>query len=138
MTLIDDMWLAGLIHKGRLLDPTVMPAQTVLEMVTCQGARALLCEQQLGSLEVGKKADLVVINPDTATMLPMHDPVANMVNAMRDHNVESVMCDGRWLMRQGKILTVNESEVIEEAKARAAAIYRRAGIKLPNRFNVIE
>ncbi len=137
MTLIDEMWLTSLIHKGRTLDPTVMPAQDILAMVTCDGARALLWEDELGSLEPGKKADLLVINPNTATMLPLHDPVANMVTSMRTENVESVMVDGRWLMRDRRILTVNEAEILEEAKRRAADIAHRAGIRLPNRFNVV-
>ncbi len=138
MTMLDEMWLTSLIHKGRLLDPTVVPAESVLAMTTCDGARGLLWDDELGSLEVGKKADLVVIDPDTATMSPMHDPVANMVTAMHEHNVESVMCDGRWLMRDRLLLTVNEGEVIREAKHRAAAIVQRAGIHLPNRFNVVD
>lgn len=138
MTLIDEMWLASLIHKGRLLDPTVMPAQAVLAMVTCDAARAILWEDDLGSIEAGKKADLAVINPDSPSMLPLHDPVANMVTSMRAHNIESVMADGRWLMKERQILTVNEAEVLAEAKARAAAIAKRAGIKLPERFNVVD
>lgn len=137
MTLIDEMWLTSLIHKGRTLDPTVMPAQDILAMVTCDGARSLLWEDELGSLEPGKKADLLVINPNTATMLPLHDPVANMVTSMRAENVESLMVDGRWLMRDRHILTVNEAEILEEAKRRAADIAYRAGIQLPNRFNVV-
>jgi 5-methylthioadenosine/S-adenosylhomocysteine deaminase len=136
MTLIDDMWLTALIHKGRLLSPTTMPAQTILTMVTNNAARAMLREHEIGSLEAGKKADLIVINPDSANMLPLHDSVANLVSAMQAHNVESVMVDGRWLMRDKAILTVNEAEVYEEAKRRAAAIAARAGIKLPDRFNV--
>lgn len=138
MTLIDEMWLASLIHKGRTLDPTVVPAQAVLAMVTSDAARALLWEDEIGSVAVGKKADLTVIDPDSPAMLPMHDPVANMVTSMHAHNVESVMADGRWLMRDREVLVVNEQEVMEEAKARAAAIARRAGIVLPSRFNVVD
>ena len=138
MTLIDDMWLASLIHKGRLLDPKTMPAETMLDLVTISGARAALWDDQIGSREVGKKADLTVINPDSATMLPMHDPVANMVSSLRAENVESVMCDGQWLMWQRELKTVNEAEIIEEAKARAAAIFKRSGIQLPPRFNVVD
>lgn len=138
MTLIDEMWLTSLIHKGRLLDPTAVPAQDILAMATCNGAQAVLWEDEIGSIEAGKKADLIVINPDTATMLPLHDPVANMVTAMRTENVESVMVDGKWLMWEGDILVVNEQEIIEEAKQRAANIARRAGIKLPDRFNVVD
>ncbi len=138
MTLIDEMWLTSLIHKGRKLDPTVVPAESVLKMVTRDGARGLLMDDRLGSLEVGKKADLVVIDPDTSTMLPMHDPVANMVTSMRTENVESVMVDGRWIMKDRDILVVNEQEVVEEAKRRADAIVKRAGIELPDRFQIMD
>jgi 5-methylthioadenosine/S-adenosylhomocysteine deaminase len=138
MTLIDDMWLASLIHKGRLLNPKVLPAETMLDLVTLSGAKAALWDDQIGSLEVGKQADLSVINPNSATMLPMHDPVANMVSSLRAENVESVMCDGQWLMWQRELKTVNEAEIIEEAKARAAAILKRSGIQLPQRFSVVD
>jgi len=136
MTLIDDMWLTTLIHKGRLLNPTTMPAETVLSMATNHAARAMLWEDQIGSLEVGKKADLVVVNPNSANMLPLHDTAANLINAMQAYNVESVMVDGKWLMREHKLLTVNEEEVFAEAKRHATTIAERAGIKLPDRFNV--
>ncbi len=138
MTLIDEMWLAALIHKGRLLDPTVMPAQTILAMVTCDAARAVLWDDEIGSIEAGKKADLTVINPDSPAMLPLHDPIANMVTSMHAHNVESVMADGRWLMWDREILVVDEAAILAEAKRRAAAIVQRAGIKLPDRFKVMD
>lgn len=138
MTIIDEMWLASLIHKGRTLDPTVVPAEEVLKMVTSAGAQGLLVEDALGSLEAGKKADLVVIDPDTAAMLPLHDPAANMVSSLRTENVQSVMVDGQWVMKDQVILTVNEQEILEESKRRAAAIARRAGIELPQRFNVVD
>ena len=137
MSLIDEMWVTSLIHKGRLLDPTAVPAQDILSMATCEGARALLWDDEIGSLEAGKQADLVVIDPDTATMLPLHDPVANMVTSLRTDNVESVMVKGNWIMQNKTILTVNEAEIIEEAKKRAAEVVQRAGIKLPERFKVV-
>ncbi len=137
-TMIDEMWLTSLIHKGRLLDPTTMPAETVLTMATHHGARALGWDNVIGSLEVGKKADLVVINPHTANMLPVYDPPANMVSAMQARNVESVMVDGRWLMRDGQIRVVDEAAILAEAHARSALLYKRAGIKLPDRFVVVD
>jgi 5-methylthioadenosine/S-adenosylhomocysteine deaminase len=137
-TLIDDMWLASLIHKGHRLDPTTMPAETVLAMATRQGARALGWDGAIGSLEVGKKADLVVINPCTANMLPVYDPAASLISAMQASNVESVMVDGRWLMREGQILVVDEDAILAEVEARAAVLYERAGITLPDRFNVVD
>ncbi len=137
MTIIDEMWVTALLHKLRMGSPEAMPAERVLGMVTREAARALHWESEIGSLEPGKRADLAVINPNTATMLPMHDPVANFVNAMREHNVESVMADGRWLMRERRLLTVDEPAVIAASIAAADRIRARAGIKLPQRFPTV-
>jgi 5-methylthioadenosine/S-adenosylhomocysteine deaminase len=138
MTLIDEMWLTSLIHKGRKIDPTVLPAETVLAMVTSNAARAVLWEDEIGSLEEGKKADLVVVNPHSTGMLPVHDPVASLVSALRSENIESVMVDGQWLMREKEILSVDEGAILDEARSRAADIVRRAGIQLPPRFNIVD
>ena len=138
MSMVDEMWVTSLLQKVRLLDPTAMPAETVLGMATCEGARALMLGDQVGSLEEGKKADLVLINPNTAGMLPMHDPIANMITSMRGENIESVMVDGRWLMLEKELLTVNEPEILSVAIEQADALRRRAGIHLPDRFNRID
>jgi 5-methylthioadenosine/S-adenosylhomocysteine deaminase len=136
MDMIDEMWLTSLIHKGWRLDPTVMKAQEILRMATKNGARALMDEHLYGSLTPGKKADLIIINPNSVSMLPLHDPIANLVTAMHSSNVESTMCDGKWLMRGRVIKTVDERSVLKEAKGRAAAICKKAGISLPDRFPV--
>jgi len=116
------------------LDPTVVKAQEILRMATANGAKALQDEQLYGSLEPGKKADLIIINPDSAGMQPMHDPIANLVTSMHSTNVESTICNGRWLMRERKILTFDEEALLQEAKLRAAGIRSRAGIQMPQRF----
>jgi 5-methylthioadenosine/S-adenosylhomocysteine deaminase len=128
MDLIDEMHLTALIHKGRRLDPAVIPAQAVLRMATLDGARALLMGDEIGSLSVGKKADLIVIDPRDAATLPVHDPVSAMVYSMHSHNVEASMCNGRWLMRGRKVLTVDEDEIVGAIQQRAEAIRARAGI----------
>jgi 5-methylthioadenosine/S-adenosylhomocysteine deaminase len=138
MDMVDEMWLTSLIHKGWRLDPTVMKAQEILQMATKNGAKALMDENLYGSLEPGKKADLVIINPNIASMLPLHDPIANLVTAMHSSNVESTMCDGKWLMRNRTIKILDEQAILKEAKARAAAIRKKAGIILPDRFPVTE
>ncbi len=134
MNLISEMYLAGLIHKGRKLDPQVVPAEAVLGMVTHKAAQALLWEDEIGSLEVGTRADVTIIDPRTAGMLPTHDPVANLVYAMDTTNVSMVIVDGRILFEDGVIQTVDESAVLAEAEARAAELVRRAGVRLPHRF----
>lgn len=138
MTLIDEMWLTSLIHKGWRLDPTVVKAQEIIHMVTNAGAKALLWEDEIGALKPGMKADLIIINPDTASMLPLHDPIANLVTSMHSSNVESVMCNGEWVMKDKVILTIDEQAVLKEAKERAQAIRKRAGIVLPDRFTLVK
>ena len=78
-----------------------------------------------------------MINPDSVCMLPMHDPIANLVTSMHSSNVESTMCDGKWLMKNRVVLTIDEEALLKEAKERADAIRTRAGIKMPHRFIMI-
>ncbi|MCI8853664.1 MAG: amidohydrolase family protein, partial [Lachnospiraceae bacterium] len=137
MDMVDEMWVTSLIHKGWRLDPTVVKAQEILRMATWNGARALMQEDQYGSLEPGKKADLIIVNPDSVGMQPMHDPIANLVTSMHSTNVESTICNGKWLMRERKLLTLDEDALIQEAKLRAQSIRSRAGIRMPERFPMI-
>lgn len=138
MDMMDEMHLTALIHKGRHLNSKVLPAEKILEMATIDGARCLLWDDEIGSLEKGKKADLIIIDPVSAGSLPIHDPISNLVYSMHSNNVEASMCDGQWLMRDRKILTVDEGEVLKLARERASDIVRRAGITLPHRFPIIE
>ena len=137
MDMVDEMWLTSLIHKGWRLDPTVVPSQDILRMATRWGARALLDGDLYGSLEAGKKADLIIIDPHGPSMMPVNDRIAALVTAMHSSNITCSMCDGKWLMKDRKILTLDEDAILEEGAARAAAIYRRAGIDLPDRFPVV-
>lgn len=138
MDMMDEMHLTALIHKGRHLNSKVLPAEKILEMATIDGARCLLWDDEIGSLEKGKKADLIIIDPVSAGSLPIHDPISNLVYSMHSNNVEASMCDGQWLMRDRKILTVDEGEVLKLARERASDIVRRAGITLPHRFPIVE
>lgn len=136
MDMIDEMWVTSLIHKGWRLDPAVVKAEEILRMATINGANCLMDGHLYGSLEPGKKADLIVINPDSIGMQPMHDPIANLVTSCHSSNVESTMCDGKWLMKNRVVLTVDEAEVIKMAKAHAKEICERANIVLPWRMNM--
>ena len=137
MDMVDEMWLTSLIHKGWRLDSTVVPSTDILCMATKNGARALLDDHIYGSLEAGKKADLIIINPFGPSMMPVNDPIAALVTAMHSTNIESTMCDGKWLMRDRKVLTLDEEVIVKEAQKHAEAIYKRAGIVLPDRFPTI-
>ncbi|KAL6186293.1 hypothetical protein ACLB2K_042414 [Fragaria x ananassa] len=143
MSFVDEMYLASLINKGREVymngttDPTALPSETVLKMATINGAKSVLWDNEIGSLEVGKKADLVVINPSTWTMIPLHDCISSLVYSMRTENIVSVMCNGKWIMQDKKILNVDEGHVLSMAKQASAEIVRRAGIKIPNWMNFL-
>ena len=138
MDMMRDMYLTSLLHKGRTLDPKSVSAEEVLEMATINGAKCALQEKEIGSLEVGKKADLIVLNPDTIHALPLVDPIANIVYAMSSENVESTMCNGKWLMKEKKILFLDEKELLEKVKKQSKKVLDRAGVKLPNRFPVVD
>ncbi len=134
-SLIDEIFLAAVLQKGRKQDSRVMPAEKILEMITIDAARCVGLEKEIGSIETGKMADLCVINPLSPEMQPMHDPISNMVFSMKPHNIESTMCNGVWLMRDRNLTQIDLDALLEEAARRAAEIRERAGIKLPKRFN---
>ncbi|HBF8962811.1 TPA: amidohydrolase [Clostridioides difficile] len=138
MDLMRDMYLTSLIHKGRTLNPTVVPAEEVLEMATINGAKCALLEKEIGSLEVGKKADMIILNPDTIHCLPMHNPIGNIVYSMTSENVDSTICDGKWLMKERKVLVVDESELLNKVKKQASKIKDKAEVKIPSKFKIIK
>ncbi|OBQ46128.1 amidohydrolase [Halodesulfovibrio spirochaetisodalis] len=138
MDMLDELYLTALIHKGRTLDSTTVPAETILEMATVNAAKALLWEDQIGSLTSGKKADLAIIKPSLKPgSVPVHDPVSSLVYSMHSSNVTHTMCDGQWLMKDKAIVTFDESALLEKAQQHADSIRERAGIQLKPRFPVV-
>ncbi|MEO8694569.1 MAG: amidohydrolase [Acidimicrobiales bacterium] len=130
MSMIDEMWIASMLQKGLRVDPTVLPADQVVRMATHNGARALGLGDELGTLAVGKAADLVVVDPATANMCSAADLTSALVTSMKSENVESVMCEGEWLLRDRHVSRFDETALLQEATARAAAIRARAGIRI--------
>jgi 5-methylthioadenosine/S-adenosylhomocysteine deaminase len=127
LDMFEAMRFAALLHKVKTGDPQVVPATTALEMATIQGARALGLEKQVGSLEVGKRADLVVVSTASARMTPIYDPVSHLVYAARGDDVRTVMVNGRVLMRDRKMLTLDEPAVLAEARKFAGAVRAAVG-----------
>jgi 5-methylthioadenosine/S-adenosylhomocysteine deaminase len=121
------MRFAALLHKVKTGDPRALPATAVLEMATIQGAKALGLEKLIGSLEVGKRADLAVVSTASARMTPIYDPVSHLVYAAHGDDVRTVVVNGRVLMRDGKMLTLDESAVLAEARKFAEAVPTAVG-----------
>ncbi len=104
----------ALLHKVSSLDPTIITAHQVAEFGTTGGARSLGMEKEIGSLEVGKKADLIVLNQRKANSLPSHDPVSTLVYSATQENIETVIIDGKIVMKERKITTVDEEEILRK------------------------
>ena len=127
LDMFEAMRFAALLHKVKTGDPQVVPATTALEMATIQGARALGLEKQIGSLETGKRADLVVVSTSSARMTPIYDPVSHLVYTARGEDVRTVMVNGRVLMRDRKMLSLDEAAVLAEARKFADAVGAAVG-----------
>lgn len=121
-----DMWdeirLAAYIHKVRLNDPKVMPAATVLNMATLNGAKAVGLGAQVGSLEPGKRADMILVSLTAPHLTPMYDVVSHLVYAVDAQDVQTVIVDGQLVMRDREVLTLDEASVKENARQLAAKI----------------
>ncbi len=135
--MVREMKLAAIIHKAVTLDPLIVPAETVLEMATINGAKALGLENEIGSLEVGKKADLIVIDLERLHTTPSMNPVSTLVYAATGGEVDTVMVDGKIVVEHGQLLTMSEHEIIAQANEHATQLYRRAGIDLKPRWPVL-
>ena len=127
LDMFEAMRFAALLHKVNTRDPQVIPATTALEMATIGGARALGLEKQIGSLEVGKRADLAIVSTSRARLTPLYDPVSHLVYAARGDDVQSVMVNGRLLMREREVLTLDAPAVLAEARKIAGAVRAAVG-----------
>jgi len=113
--LFEEMDLAAKLQKVTSLDPRVLPASTALEMATIRGARALGLEQEIGSLEPGKRADMIMVRLDRPNAVPLYDPISQMVYALKAEDVRDVMVNGHPVVRDAKILTLNEPQILQKA-----------------------
>ncbi len=123
----NEMKLTALLNKVRAADPEAMPAWRVLRMATVEGARALGLGGEVGSLEAGKRADFILVSLGRTTLLPVHtrpmrNLVPNLVYSARGDEVDTVVVDGRLVVEGGRVLAVDEAEVLAEAQRLAEPI----------------
>ncbi len=119
LDLFHEAQTAALVQKAVSMDPTVLPAEDVVAMLTINGARSFGLEDKLGSLEIGKMADLAVLDFDSANLTPCYDLYAHLVYSVSAHDVCHTMVNGRWLMRDRELLTLDEEAI--KAKVRKIA-----------------
>ena len=125
LDMFEAMRQAAFQQKLITMDPTAISAPEALEMATIGGARVVGQHARVGSLEVGKRADLIVVGMSKARQTPLFDPVSQIVYASRGDDVETTIVNGKILMRNRKVLTLDEARVLGEARA-AADLVRRA------------
>ena len=127
LDMFEAMRMASFLGKVHTLDPTVASAQTVLEMATLGGAAALGMSSSIGSLEPGKRADLIVVNMNAARQTPLYDPVSQLVYTTRGDDVRTTIVHGKVLMRDRKVLTLDEAKVLATARDWAKKIREAVG-----------
>ncbi len=127
LDMFEEMLTAALLAKHASGDPTSAPAAAVLEMATLGGARALGMETEIGSLEVGKRADIVLVDLGAARLHPIYDPVSHLVYAAKGADVRDVVIEGRLVVSKRDVLTLDEKAVLAEATRLRAQISASLG-----------
>ncbi|HBI04901.1 MAG TPA: N-ethylammeline chlorohydrolase [Paenibacillaceae bacterium] len=115
LDLFEEMKMVALLHKGVHLDPVAVPAIEALRIATRNGAKALLMDQEIGSLEVGKQADFIVVDTKQVYYQPSHDPISHVVYAGSGRDVRDVFVAGTQLVKNGQCLTLDEEYIKEQA-----------------------
>ena len=128
LDLLQEMDTAAKLHKVETMDPTVLDAVTVLKMATVAGAKALGLEGVTGSLEVGKKADVIILDTNKPHLTPMYNPFSHVVYAARGNDVSHSIINGRLVMEDRHILTLDLPEVIEKAMEKSRDVMRWVSI----------
>jgi len=122
LSMWEEMDTAAKLHKVMTGDPTVLDARTALAMATRLGAEAMGLGRLTGSLEAGKRADLILVRTDGLHQIPHHDPYSLLVYSTKASDVDTVIVDGQLVMAAGRVLTVDEAAVRERAAAYGARI----------------
>ncbi|MEM3088609.1 MAG: amidohydrolase family protein, partial [Candidatus Bathyarchaeia archaeon] len=119
LDMFETVKFCALVHKAHRWDPTVLPAQKVLDLATIEGAHALGLADVLGSIEVGKQADLIIVNlnaPNLAPITGKETLISHLIYSAKGANVDTTIVDGEILKHGRKILTINPIETLEEVQ----------------------
>lgn len=136
MDMFEAMRSAAFLQKVSAMDPAVLPAETTLRMATLGGAEALSMEDEIGSLEVGKKADLLLIDLSGSHMRPINNLANSLVYCANASDIQTVICDGQIVMEDRQILTLDEEEWVSTATRYAYERFTADGIELPNYYSL--
>jgi 5-methylthioadenosine/S-adenosylhomocysteine deaminase len=129
LDLMEEIDLAAKLAKISKMNPLALNAKAVVEMATIDGARALHMEKEIGSLEAGKKADLILISLEEPNAVPMYDVYAQIAYSLKGSDVETVVIGGRVVMRERKLLTIDEPAVLEKAREYGKSVKLSLGME---------
>ncbi len=122
LDMFEAMRQAAFLHKLQTQDPQAVPAPVALEMATIGAARALGLDREIGSLEPGKRADIITVSMKGARQTPMYNAVSHLVYVSKGGDVRNTIVNGRVLMRDRRVTTLNEARVLEDARAMAERV----------------
>ncbi|MGB9756577.1 MAG: amidohydrolase family protein, partial [Candidatus Bathyarchaeales archaeon] len=125
LDMFETMKIAALLQKLTYMNPTVLSAYEVLRMATINGAKALGLADKIGSLETGKKADIILIDFSKPHLKPLHDVFASLVYSVHGSDVDTVIVDGRIVMERKHIKTVDETNIMRKAEKTASDLLAR-------------
>lgn len=127
LDLFAEMDMAAKAHKVKNLDPTVMNAVTVVRMATIEGAKVLGIDGVTGSLEVGKKADIIVLDVDKPHLTPMYNPFSHLVYAIRGHDVRHAIINGSIVMEDRSLRSLDTTEIMARAREKSVKVREWVG-----------
>jgi len=137
VSILNEIRAASLIHKANMVDASCLTAEQATEMATIEGAKALGMEKSIGSLEIGKKADIIILDLNAPHLRPMHHLPSILAYQARGTEIETVIVNGKILMENHKLTWMSEddeSKLLEQAQTSSVAIKDRAGLELPDRY----
>ena len=135
--MFNEMKTACLLQNSVRRDAAALTAETVLEMATIRGAAAVGRSHELGSLEAGKRADIVLVDLRRPNALPVHDVVSNLVFSCNGSNVHTVFVDGSKVVERGRILGMDEGDVLATAQSRADHIRQQLNLSTRQAWPIV-
>jgi 5-methylthioadenosine/S-adenosylhomocysteine deaminase len=127
LNMFEEMDLAAKLQKVTRMDPTAVRAEQAFEMATIRGARAVGLDKEIGSIEAGKRADMIFVRTTAAHAAPMYDVYSHLVYALKGSDVQHVMVNGRTVVRNRTVLTLKAAEVLAKAAEFQKAIHKSVG-----------
>ncbi|MDA3814270.1 MAG: amidohydrolase [Candidatus Cloacimonetes bacterium] len=116
LSILQEISLLAKLQKALNDDPTILPAKEMIQIATIGGAKALKKSEQIGSIEVGKKADLILIDIDNIEAQPMYDPYSHLVYSSASEQIKDVIINGKIVMKDRELINIDAKELIEKAK----------------------